>query len=126
MNDVLVAELEGAGNTLLLSLEDDHYSMIEIKKYQQCTECGRKYISKHTFNTNMKVFKMITEGRNRYFINPFKSDKFNFDVPNDSIVIVHYDIVRIRNKYLLESSSWQVDNLKENKLKQQPNKTKVQ
>ena len=83
-NDVLVAEL--------LSLEDDHYSMIEIKKYQQCTECGRKYISKHTCNTNMKVFKMITEGKNRYVIDPFKRDKFNFDVPNDKIVIVHYDI----------------------------------
>jgi hypothetical protein len=91
-NDVVVGEQEGREDTLLLSLENDHYSMIEIKKYQQCKEYGRKYISKHTCNTNMKVFKMINEGKNRYVINPFKRDKFNFDLQNDDIVIVHYDI----------------------------------
>ena len=91
-SNIIIGELNGTDNALLLSLEDDHYSIIEIKKYQQCADCGRKYINKHTCNTNMIVYKMINEGKYRYVINPLKRDKFNFDEPNEKIVIVHYDI----------------------------------
>jgi DNA polymerase type B, organellar and viral len=91
-NDILIGELKGTAETLLLSLEDDHYSLIEIKKYQRCKECGRKYVNKHTCNTNMRVFKKINEGKHRYVINSFKRDKFNFDESNTDVVIVHYDI----------------------------------
>jgi hypothetical protein len=65
---------------------------MEIKKYQRCEECGRKFINKHTCNTNMIVYKKIAEGKNRYVVNGFKQDKFNFDQPNEDIVVVHYDI----------------------------------
>ena len=91
-NDIVVGELVGKEDLVKLLLEDDHYSLIELKKYQQCTDCGRKYLTKHTCNTNMIVYKMIKEGKHRYVINPFKQDKFNFDSKNDKIVIVHHDI----------------------------------
>ena len=90
--DIPVGEVLGTDSTLTLSLEDDHYSIMEIKKYQRCEECGRKFINKHTCNTNMIVYKKIAEGRNRYVVNGFKQDKFNFDKPNEDIVVVHYDI----------------------------------
>jgi hypothetical protein len=40
----------------------------------------------------MIVYKKIAEGKHRYVVNGFKKDKFNFDQPNEDIVIVHYDI----------------------------------
>ncbi|KAI3660739.1 hypothetical protein MP638_001050 [Amoeboaphelidium occidentale] len=81
-NDIIVGELKGSsdGDTLIPSFQDEHYSVVEIKKYQYCNDCGRKYIKKHTCNTNMQVYKLINE------------DAFNFDHSNESIVIVHYDI----------------------------------
>jgi hypothetical protein len=93
-NDIIVGEMKGSsdGDTLILSLQDEHYSVVEIKKYLYCKYCGRKYIKKHTCNTNMQVYKLINEGSDRYVINPFKKDTFNFDQSNESIVIVHYDI----------------------------------
>jgi hypothetical protein len=90
--DIIIGELEGSNDKVLLLLENDHYSKIEIKQYQECKECGRKYLSKHNCNTNMIVYKLIKDGKHRYVINPFKRDKFNFDEPNEKIVIVHYDI----------------------------------
>lgn len=91
-NDILVAEVKGTDSTLKLCLQDNHYSMIEIKKYQQCADCGRKYINKHTCNTNMIVYKNIKEGKNRCVVNGFKRDKVNFDEQNEDTVIIHYDI----------------------------------
>jgi hypothetical protein len=49
----------------------------------------------------MIVYKMIAEGKHRYVVNGFKQDKFNYDQPNDDIIIIHYDIeteqdVRVR------------------------------
>ena len=76
----------------MLLLENDHYSKIEIKQYKECKECGRKYLSKHNCNTNMIVYKLIKDGKHQYVINLFKCDKFNFDEPNDKIIIIHYDI----------------------------------
>jgi hypothetical protein len=90
--DVLVGELKGSDSALQLWLQDNHYSVLEIKKYQTCTDCGRKYINKHNCNTNRIVYKKIAEGKHRYVVNGFKQDKFNFDQPNEDIVIVHYDI----------------------------------
>ena len=38
--DTPVGEVQGIDSTLMLSLEDDHYSIMEIKKYQRCEKCG--------------------------------------------------------------------------------------
>jgi hypothetical protein len=91
-NDVLVGEIKCKDSTLKLLLQDNHYSMIEIKKYQQCGDCGRKFINKHTCNTNMIVYKNIKEGKNRCVVNGFKRDKVNYDKQNEDTVIIHYDI----------------------------------
>ncbi len=91
-NDICIGKLKGLCYTLLLSLQDEHYSIMEIKKYQHCKDCGRQFINKHMCNTNMQVYKLIKEGNHRYVINPFKRDMFNFDHPNEAIAIVHYDI----------------------------------
>jgi hypothetical protein len=40
----------------------------------------------------MIVYKSIKEGNNRYVVNGFKLDKDNFDLPNESTVIIHYYI----------------------------------
>jgi hypothetical protein len=45
---ILVRELKGTDSTLQLSLQDNHYYILEIKQYQSCTKCGRKYLNKHT------------------------------------------------------------------------------
>ena len=84
--------MKRSDSSLQLWLQDEHYSLLEIKKYQTCTECGRKYINKHTCNTNRIVYKKISEGKDRYVVNGFKQDTFNFDQPNEDIVIVHYVI----------------------------------
>ena len=76
-SDILIGELQGTDSTLQLSLQDEHYSILEIKQYQNCNKCGRKYINKHTCNTNMIVYKKIAEGKHRYVVNGFKQDKFN-------------------------------------------------
>ena len=90
--EVLVAELKGPDSALQLWLQDNRYSILEIKKYQTCSDCGRKFIKNHTCNTNRIVYKKIAEGKDRYVVNGFKQDKFNFDHPNEDNVIVHYDI----------------------------------
>ena len=41
-NDIIIGELDGSDEKVLLLLENDHYSKIEIKQYQECKECGRK------------------------------------------------------------------------------------
>ena len=40
----------------------------------------------------MIVFKTIKDGNYRCVISNLKRDDFNFDSPNEEIVIVHYDI----------------------------------
>jgi hypothetical protein len=40
----------------------------------------------------MIVYKTIKDGKDRCVINNLKRDDFNFDCPNEEIVIVHYDI----------------------------------
>ena len=55
--DILIGELKGTDSTLKLLLHDGHYSIMEIKKYECCSQCGRKFINKHTCNTNMIVYK---------------------------------------------------------------------
>ena len=40
----------------------------------------------------MIVFKTIRQGKDRCVINTLKCDKFNFDEPNDDIMVVYYDI----------------------------------
>ena len=58
-------------------------SMISsIGAWFETEECGRLRI----------VYKKIAEGKHQYVVNGFKQDKFNFDQPNEDIVIVHYDI----------------------------------
>ena len=53
-----------------------------IGAWFETEECGRLRI----------VYKKIAEGKHQYVVNGFKQDKFNFDQPNEDIVIVHYDI----------------------------------
>ena len=90
-NGTLVGEV--IGNPILhLSLEDEHYSILQLKQYQYCKECGRSYLSKHECNVNRKVYKKIKQGKNRFVIDTYKQDETNFDNPASGIVVVHYDI----------------------------------
>ena len=77
---------------LHISLENEHYSILCIKQYQYCKECGRNYLSKHDCNTNRIVFKQIKQGKNRFVIKDYKQDKLNFDEQGSGVVVVHYDI----------------------------------
>ena len=89
--DTLVGEVEG--NPILnLSLEEEHYSILQLKQYQYCKECGRNYLSKHECKTNRKVYKKIRQGKNRFVIDTYKQDDTNFDEQESGVVVVHYDI----------------------------------
>ena len=52
-NGTLLGEVEG-NPVLHLSLKDEHYSILQLKQYQYCKECGRNYLAKHECNTNRK------------------------------------------------------------------------
>ena len=94
-NDTLLGEVKGIKLSLKLWLEYNHYSILQTKqvKVQQCClQCGSKFKDKHTCNINMIVYKIIKDGKDGCVINNLKRDDFNFDSPNEEIVIVHYDI----------------------------------
>ena len=95
MDDVLIAEVVGPTPTLQLLLNENHYSMLTLKEIvveQKCSECGRKFKYSHNCNTNGIVYYKILAGNNRYVINQFKEDCFNYDETNDDFVVVYYDI----------------------------------
>ena len=90
-NATLVAEIEGKP-TLHLSLQNQHYSILQPKQYQYCKDCGRNYISKHECNTNRQIYMNLRQGKTRFVINAYKKDKKNFDQSDSGVVVVHYDI----------------------------------
>ena len=89
-NSTIVGEV-GGNPVLCLWLEEEHYSILQIKQYQHCKECGRNYLSKHECNTNRKVYKAVKQGKNRFVIDTYKQDDTNFD-ESSNVVVVHYDI----------------------------------
>ncbi len=94
-DDIIIAEVNGPDPKLRLWLNDNHYSILffkELKAQQCCPQCGRKFINRHTCNTNMIVYKTIREGKERCVINTLKCDDFNFDEPNEEVFIVYDDI----------------------------------
>ena len=93
-NDTLIVEVKGPSPTLRLLLNENHYSMLTFKEMvaeQKCTECGRKFKYSHNCNTNGMVCYKIHVDNNRYVINQFNEDCFNYDETNDDVV-VYYDI----------------------------------
>jgi hypothetical protein len=93
--DTIVGKVEGPDPKFRLWLNDHHYSSLcfkELKVQQCCSQCGRKFINKHNCNTNMIVYKNIREGKERCVLNSFKRDKINFNLPNEEIAVVYYDI----------------------------------
>ena len=66
----------------MLSLDNEHYSVIQMKDYQKCKDRGRIFLHKHSCNTNRQVFKKLREKEGRYVTNGFKKDEFNCDEIN--------------------------------------------
>ena len=64
----------------------------EIIVEQKCSECGRKFKYSHNCNTNGIVYYKIHVGNDRYVINQFREDRFNYDETNNDVVFVYYDI----------------------------------
>jgi hypothetical protein len=94
-NDTLIVEVKGPSPTLRLLLNENHYSMLTFKEIvveQKCSECGREFKYTHNCNTNGIVYYKIHVGNDRFVINQFKPDSFNYDETNDEVVIVCYDI----------------------------------
>lgn len=90
-NDTPLGEIKG-NPVLHLSLEDEHYSILCIKQYKYCKDCGRKYLSSHRCNTDRKIYKKIKQGKDRYVMNSYKKDGKNYDEPDSGVVVIHYDI----------------------------------